>query len=85
MGLGRGLRAGILSDEAPKLGVFGFVYDTHAAAKLLNNAVVRDGLADELGRGSHWREWYDAIVGGSIKDLSAKELLQPRVLGFGLV
>src|SRR5207248_2733734 len=25
-------------------------------AKLLDDAVVRDGLADELGRSNHWRE-----------------------------
>ena len=35
-------------DEAAKLGVLGFVDNTHpAAAELLNDAVVRDGLADQ--------------------------------------
>jgi hypothetical protein len=34
-------------DKAPKLGVLGLVNDTHpAAAKLLDDFVVRDGLAD---------------------------------------
>ena len=35
-------------DEAIELGVFGLVDHTHAAAaELLDDAVVRDGLADE--------------------------------------
>ena len=45
---------------------------------------MRDGLADELGRSGHWREWYDANVERSIKDVSVEKLLQPRVLGLGL-
>ncbi len=37
--------------------VLGLVNDTHApAAELLDDAVVRDGLADKLGGDSHWRE-----------------------------
>src|ERR1700728_30070 len=37
-------------DEAPKLGVLGLVNHTHAAAaQFLDNAVVRDGLADHGG------------------------------------
>src|SRR5436305_843498 len=44
-------------DEATKFGVFGFVYDTHpAAADFLDDPVMRDGLPDQLGVGSHWRE-----------------------------
>src|ERR1700730_12978123 len=35
------------SDKATKFGVLGLVYDTHpAAAQLLDDAVVRNGLAD---------------------------------------
>jgi hypothetical protein len=46
-------------NEAVKPRVLGFVDDTHtAAAQLLDDAVVRDGLTDELGRRGHWREWY---------------------------
>ena len=46
------------SDEAAKLGVFGFVDDTHpTAAQLLNNAVVRDDLVDHA-----WRRTQAAIV-----------------------
>src|SRR5580700_584354 len=37
-------------DEAAKLGVLGLVDNTHtAAAKLLDDAVVRDGLTDHTG------------------------------------
>jgi hypothetical protein len=44
-GLGRKKFQG---DEAPEFGVLGFVDPTHAAAaKLLDDAVVRDGLADQ--------------------------------------
>jgi hypothetical protein len=40
--------------EAVQPGIFSFVNDTHAAtAQLLNDAVVRDGLADELGWSDH--------------------------------
>src|SRR5580700_2239508 len=42
------LREELQSDKATKFGVFGLVYDTHAAAtKFLDDAVVRDGLADQ--------------------------------------
>src|SRR5215467_11194402 len=42
-------------NETPKLGVLGFIDDTHStAAQLLNDAVVRDGLTDQLGRCGHW-------------------------------
>jgi hypothetical protein len=45
------------SDKATKVSVLGFVNHTHpAAAQPLNDAVMRDRLADELERGSHWRE-----------------------------
>jgi hypothetical protein len=34
-------------DEAIKAGVLGLIHDTHpAAAEFLNDAIVRDGLAD---------------------------------------
>jgi hypothetical protein len=37
-----------MSDEAPKLSIFGLEHNTHAApAKFLNDAVVGDGLPDE--------------------------------------
>ena len=43
--------------KSPKLGVLGFVNDTHAAAaQLLDDAVMRNGLAHKLGRRSHGRE-----------------------------
>jgi hypothetical protein len=38
-------------DESVQAGILGFVDDTHpATAELLNHAIVRDGLADHLGR-----------------------------------
>ena len=47
VGLAPGHRQKFQSHEAPKLGVFGFVNNTHpATAQLLNNAVMRDGLPD---------------------------------------
>ena len=49
-------------NKAAKLGVLGLVDNTHpAAAELLNNAVVRDGLA------YHWRESYVCETGKSMK------------------
>ena len=45
-------------DEAPQLSVFCLVHHPHAAAaEFLDDSVVRDGLTDELGGASHWREW----------------------------
>jgi hypothetical protein len=45
------------SDETAERSVLGFVDDAHpTTAQLLDDEVVRDGLADELGRRSHWRE-----------------------------
>ena len=45
--VGEFVRKKLQSDEAPELGVFGFVDDSHpAAAQLVHNAIVRDGLAD---------------------------------------
>src|SRR5262249_20242239 len=44
-------------DEAVQASVLSFVHNTHATtAELFDNAVVRDDLANDLGRGSHWRE-----------------------------
>jgi hypothetical protein len=41
------IREKLKRDEAAQLGAFGFVNHAHAApAKLFNNAVVRNGLAD---------------------------------------
>ena len=49
-------------DEAVEFGVFGFVDHTHAAAaELLNDAIVRDGLAD------HAQACYGGSVGKSMK------------------
>jgi hypothetical protein len=43
--------------EASKLDVLSFVDDTHSpTAELLNNAVVRDRLPNELGGCAHWQE-----------------------------
>src|SRR6266446_3970362 len=42
------------SDKAAELHILSFVDHTHAAAtEFLNDAVVRDGLADELGWSDH--------------------------------
>src|SRR5262249_47994438 len=44
-------------NEAMQAGVLGLVDHTHsAAADLLDDPVMRDGLTDELGRGGHWRK-----------------------------
>src|SRR5437868_6239837 len=43
--------------ESAKIYVLGLVHHSHAAApELLDDAVVRDCLADKLGRRSHWPE-----------------------------
>ena len=69
-GLGFALKAGeclwvtgnflgqeLKGDEAMQPSVLSFVDNTHAAAaQLLDDAVVRDGLAHKLGRRSHGRE-----------------------------
>jgi hypothetical protein len=52
--LGYVLRQEFQRDEAPKLGVLSLVDDAHpAAAQLFDHAVVRNGLTDQLGWGSH--------------------------------
>jgi hypothetical protein len=44
-------------DKTPEGSVLSFIDHAHpATAELFDDAVVRDGLADELGRGTHWRE-----------------------------
>ena len=51
------LRQELKGDEAMQPRVLGFIHHTHPpAAQLLDDAVVRDGLADKLGGDSHWRE-----------------------------
>jgi hypothetical protein len=55
------LREKFESDEASKLGVFGFIDNTHTtAAELLHDAVVRDRLAD------HWAE----ILGWKVEQVN---------------
>ncbi|HXY52587.1 MAG TPA: hypothetical protein VEI01_24290 [Terriglobales bacterium] len=45
-------------DETTKFGVFRLVNDTHAStAQLLDDAVVRDGLPNQLGGVAHWRKY----------------------------
>ena len=54
------------SNEAAKFGVLGLVDNAHApAAEFFDNAVVRDGLPNELAGCSHRRKCYAATVGGS--------------------
>ena len=53
--------------------VLSLVDDTHpAAAQLLNDAVVRDGLAD------HWRESYVGEAGKSMKAVELAEHQKDR-------
>ena len=55
--LGKVVGQELEGDEAAKLCVLGLVDDTHPAApEPLNDAVVGDDLANELGWGGHWRE-----------------------------
>jgi hypothetical protein len=68
-------------DEPMQPQVLGLINDPHTpAAQLLDDAVMRDGLADELGRGSHWRESMTQSLAGQ-----QQRLLQLRVLRFGLL
>jgi len=51
-GLGCTFRQELQGHEAPKSGVLGLVNDTHpTTAQLLDDAVVRDGLADQFESG----------------------------------
>jgi hypothetical protein len=59
--LGDVLGQELKSDKATERSVLGFTDDTHSAAELFDDAVVRDGLAD------HWRESYVGETGKSIK------------------
>ncbi len=44
-------------NETVELDVLGLVDHSHAAAaEFLQDAVMRDGLSDELGTSGHWRE-----------------------------
>src|SRR5258708_38268000 len=53
---GRRVSSGVVASElkrykAPQLGVFGFVNHTHTAAtELFDNAVMRDGLTEQMAR-----------------------------------
>ena len=56
------LRQKLQCDKSAKLSVLGLVHHTHpAAAEFLDDAIVRDGLAD------HWRESYVCGTGKSMK------------------
>jgi len=57
-GSARGLgREELECDKSPEFRVLGLVNDTHTpAAEFLDDAVVGDVLADELGACGHWRE-----------------------------
>src|SRR3984893_19532498 len=60
--LGNVVRQKFQGDETTEHRILGLVDDTHApAAQLLDDAVVRDGLAD------HWRESYVCETGKSMK------------------
>ena len=62
-------------DEATKLGVLSLIDDTHpAAAQFLDDAVVGDGLPNELGDCAHWRKCYAAIVSRSIGTRTAAQV-----------
>ena len=52
------------SDVSAKSDIFRLINDTHpGATRFLDDAVVRDGLADQFERGSEPRE---AILGGGV-------------------
>ena len=54
---GEFIRQKLQSDKASEFNVLGLIDDTHpATAQFLDDAVVRDDLADELGWGDHLRE-----------------------------
>jgi len=56
------LRQKFQRDEAAQARVFGFVNDAHAsAAEFFDDAIVRNGLADQRGRIWHW---LDMVSGG---------------------
>src|SRR5713101_744216 len=60
--LGNVVRQKFQGDETTEHRILGLVDDTHApAVQLLDDAVVRDGLAD------HWRESYVCETGKSMK------------------
>ena len=64
------------SHETTELNVLGLVHDTHTtAAQLLNNAVVRDGLADHSCRNLTW-----AKPGKSIQGVELPRLLRDCVV-----
>ena len=64
------IRQELERDKATKFDILGLVHHTHpATAELLDDAIVRDGLAD------HWRESYVYKTGKSMK---AAELVGPQ-------
>jgi len=44
-------------DEATKVGILGFINDTHTATAEFLDAIMRDHLPLKLGQSGHWREW----------------------------
>ena len=66
--VGNFVRKKFQGDEAAELGVFGLVNDAHsAAAEFFDDAVVRDGLADEGGRLGHRGRFYGGRCGESMR------------------
>src|SRR5712692_3234349 len=67
------LRQELQSDKATEFGVLGLVHHTHPAApELLDDAVVRNGLADQFEGNSNPRE---AILGWMNRQVNASTVL----------
>ena len=69
-GFGDVIRQKLQSDKASEFNVLGLVHHTHpTTAELLDNAIVRDGLAD------HWRESYVGEMGKSTTATYARAVI----------